>query len=144
MTADRLQEIKHVVLCRYKEILFNIFVYKHRLQMPSKHVCPQDTVFLFFSFFFFFFLQFYKQNVEYWTGTRVQKKLRKIKRESVCGLAGKSHPGALRYVSETEQSWHTFPVDFQCRLGVEEVAAGGRLKSINHSMETWWSLVTFI
>ena len=66
-----------------------------------------------------------------------KKKSRKIKRESVCGLAGKSHPGALRYVSETEQSWHTFPVDFQCRLGVEEVAAGGHLKSINHSMETW-------
>ena len=120
MTADRLQKIKRVVLCRYKEILFNIFVYKHRLQMPSKHVCPQDTVFLFFFFlhFFLFFFFFYSStsrtlNIEQ---EQESKKLRKVKRESFCGLVGKSHPGVFYVTCRKRIKAGTFQSIFNVSL----------------------------
>lgn len=69
-------KIRNAILCRYRSFYLTFFVYKHRLQMPSKHVCPQNTVYSFFFFFFFTVLQ-----AEHWISNRnkSRKDLRKVK-----------------------------------------------------------------
>lgn len=66
----------NISLCRYRRFYLTFLC----TNMGCK--CLPNMVSLWIQFSF---LQFYKQNIEYWTGTRVKNFLRKVKRGNVCG-----------------------------------------------------------